>query len=144
MEQKGCYTPIWGNTIGVDRILVLPMGWNWHGMYLWLLSNKFRPYLSWSFTSMPSGIVEVQNCSLGDYSQKICLRTMAGSNQPLHIFSQFSLIVLIMPRQTPIDIGHEVLALACEGMRQSAIVCCPFSRATSPWSSLQDCQTANP
>ena len=52
---------------------------------------------------------------------QICLRTVANSNQQLHIFSHFSLIVLIIPHPTHIVIRHEVLALACEGMRQSAI-----------------------
>ena len=37
-------------------------------------------------------------------------RTLASLNKQLHIFSQFSLIVLIMPRPTPIVIRHEVLA----------------------------------
>ena len=69
---------------------------------------------------MPNGIIEVQNCRSGGHFQK-CLHTAASSNQPLHIFSQFSLIVLIMPRPTPIDIGYEVLALACEGMQKNAV-----------------------
>ena len=46
-------------------------------------------------------------------------------------FFQFSMIVLIMPRPTSIGIRHEVLALACEGMWQSAIAgCMGQSRAT--------------
>ena len=52
---------------------------------------------------------------------QICLRTVASSKQQLHIFSQFSLIVLIMPRPTLIGIRHEVFALVREGMQQSAI-----------------------
>ena len=28
--KKGCYTPIWGNKIDTDWILVFPAGWNWH------------------------------------------------------------------------------------------------------------------
>ena len=64
--------------------------------------------------------MEVQNCRLGGHFQK-CFHTAARSNQLLHIFSQFSLIVLIMPRPTHIDIGYEVLALACEGMQKIAV-----------------------
>ena len=60
-----------------------------------------KPQLRWSFP-------------------QICLCTVASSNQQLHFFSQISLIVLIMPRPTPIGIRHEVLALACGGIRQSA------------------------
>ena len=48
-------------------------------------------------------------------------RTVASSNQQLHIFSQYSLIVLIMDRPNPIGIRHEVLALAFEAMWQNAI-----------------------
>ena len=51
----------------------------------------------------------------------MCLCTVASSNQQLHIFSQFSLIVLIRPCATLICIRHEVFALAHEGMWQSAI-----------------------
>ena len=36
---------------------------------------------------------------------QICLRTVASSNQQLHICSQFSLIVLMMSRSTPIYIS---------------------------------------
>ena len=58
--KKGCCTPIWGNKIDMDLIFVLPVGWNWHEMYLWLLPNEIRPYLGWTSISMPSGIAEVQ------------------------------------------------------------------------------------
>ena len=34
-------------------------------MYLWLLANEIRPYLDQTFISMPSGIVDVQNRSIG-------------------------------------------------------------------------------
>ena len=61
---KGCYTFIWGNKIDMDRIIVLPVGCNWHEMYLWLLPNEIRPNLGQTFTSMPSGIVSVKNRSL--------------------------------------------------------------------------------
>ena len=54
-----------------------------------------------------------------------------SQNLPLHcgkfestiayLFPKFSLIVLIMPYPIPISIRHEVLAIAHEGMRQSAI-----------------------
>ena len=52
---------------------------------------------------------------------QICLCTVTSSNQQFHIFSQFSLIVLIMPHPFPICLRHEVLALAREGLRQRAI-----------------------
>ena len=52
---------------------------------------------------------------------QICLHTVASSNQQLHIFSQFSLIVLIMPRPTPIGIRHKVLSPAREGLWQSFV-----------------------
>ena len=54
----------------MDRIFVLPVGWYWHEMYLWLLPYEIQPYLGRTFTSMPSGIVEVQNRSLGGHSSK--------------------------------------------------------------------------
>ena len=50
---------------------------------------------------------------MGSFRQT-CLRTVASSNQQ---FFQFSLIVLVMPHQTPLGIRHEVLVLAREGMR---------------------------
>ena len=56
-------------------------------------------------------------------SLQVYLHTVASSNQQLHIVSQFSLIVLIMPHPTPIDIRHQVLALAREGMWRSDIAC---------------------
>ena len=28
LGEKDCYTPIWGNEIDVDRIFVIPVGWN--------------------------------------------------------------------------------------------------------------------
>ena len=68
--KKGCCTYIWGNEIDMDPIFVLPVGWNWHEMYLWLLPNEIRPYLDRTFTSMSSGIVEVQNRSLSDHFPK--------------------------------------------------------------------------
>ena len=88
------------------------------------------PTLSWrTFTSMPSGIVEVQNRSC--HYPKICLCTVVSSNRQLQIFSQFSLIIQIMSRPTPICIRHEVLALGGKGMWQSAIVgCVGLTRAT--------------
>ena len=52
---------------------------------------------------------------------QIFLNTVASSNQQLHIFSRFFLIVLIMPRPIPIGIRHVVAALAHGGMWQSAI-----------------------
>ena len=52
---------------------------------------------------------------------QICLRNVASSNLQLHIFSQLSLIVIIMPCPNPIGIRHGVLALVREGMWQSVI-----------------------
>ena len=69
--KNGCYTPIWGNEFVMDRCFFIPVGWNWHEMYLWMLPNEIRPYLGQIFTSMPNGIVEVQNCSLGGHSPNL-------------------------------------------------------------------------
>ena len=77
-----------------------------------------------TFTSMPSVIIKVQNPQLKWSFPIICLCTVASQNQQLHIFSQFSLTVRIMPCPTPLGIWHEVLALAYEGMWQSAIASC--------------------
>ena len=33
LQEKLCYTPIWGKKFDMDRHFVLPMGWNWHEMY---------------------------------------------------------------------------------------------------------------
>ena len=52
--KKGCYNPIWCHKTDMDRIFVLPIGWNWHEMYLWLSSNNIWPHLGRNFTSMPS------------------------------------------------------------------------------------------
>ena len=107
----------------MGRISVIPVGGNLHEMYLWLLPNEIRPYLGRTFISMPSGIVEVQNRSLGGHSHKsaLALWQIQINNR---MFSPFSLIVLIIPRPTPIGIRHEVLALANEGMLQSAVAGC--------------------
>ena len=85
-NKKGCYTPIRGNEIDMAQISVLPVGCNWHKMYLWLLPNEIQPYFDWTFTSMPSWIIKVQNHSLGGHFPEICLCTVESSNQPLHIF----------------------------------------------------------
>ena len=69
---KGCYIHIWGNKIGMDGIFVLPVGWNWHEIYLWLLPHEILPYIVRTFTLMPSGIVVVQT------------RTPPPSNLPSH------------------------------------------------------------
>ena len=58
--KKCHYTPIWGSKIGMDRIFELPVGWNWHEMYLWVLPNEIQPYLGRTVTSTPSGITEVK------------------------------------------------------------------------------------
>ena len=54
LEKKGCYNPIWCHKTDMDQIFVLPVGWNWHEMYLWLSSNNIWPHLGRNFTSMPS------------------------------------------------------------------------------------------
>ena len=64
LGTKGCYAPFWGNQIDMDRVFVLPLGWNWHEMYLWLLPYEIRPFLGRTFTSVPSGILKVQSHSL--------------------------------------------------------------------------------
>ena len=119
--RKGCYTPIWGNEIDMDWIFVLPVGWKWYEMYLWLLPNKIGPYLVWTFTSMPSRIVEVQNHSLGGHFPKSAFVLWQVWINNWIFFSQSSLIVQIMPRPTSICIRHKVLALAHEGIPQNAI-----------------------
>ena len=62
--------PIWRNEIDMDRSFVLPMGWNWLEMYMWLLPNEIWPYLGRSYTSKQSEIVEVQNLSLSGHFPK--------------------------------------------------------------------------
>ena len=119
--EKSLLTPIWGNKIDMNLICVLPVGWNWHEMYLWLLPNEIRPYLGRTCTSTPSGMVEVQNRSLGGHSPKSVFAPWHVRINNCICFSQFSLIVLIMPHPTPIGIRHGVLALVREGMRHSAI-----------------------
>ena len=78
------------------------MGWNWHKTYLWMLPNKIRPYLGQTLTSMPSGIVDVQNHSLGGHFPKSASALWQVRINNCIFFSQFSLIAIIMPRQTPI------------------------------------------
>ena len=115
LGKKGYYTPIWGHEIDMDRIFVLPVGWNWHAMYLWLLPNEIRPYLGRTFTSMPRGIIEVQNHSLGGHFSKsaFTLWQVRKKIDNCWFFSQFSLIVLTMPRPNLIGIRHKVLACTC-------------------------------
>ena len=122
-ENTRCHTLIWGNTMDMDRILVIPVGWNWRELYPWLLPNEIRRYLGRTVTSMATGIVQVQNRSLGGQFSQICLCTVASSHQQLHVIYQFSLIVLIMSRPTPIGIKHEVLVLVHEGMRHGCDLC---------------------
>ena len=133
LEKKGYYTPIWVNKIDMDRISVHSVGWNWHEMYLWLLPNEIRPSLA-SWTDLYFNAKWDRQSPKPELKwsfPQICLRTVASANQQLYIFSQFSMIILMIPRPTPIGIRHEVLALSPEGMRQSAIagrVC--LTRAT--------------
>ena len=72
---------------------------------------------------MRSGIIEVQKRCLGGHFPKsaFALWRIQITNC---MFSQFSLIILIIPHPTHIAIRHEVLELAHKGMRQSAIAGC--------------------
>ena len=113
--------PIDNSLAWVKIIVVLPVGWNWHEMYLWLLPNEIRPCLGQTCTSISSGIVEVQNDSLGGHFPNSAFALWQVRNNNCIFFSHSSLIVLMMPRPTSIGIRHKVLALAHEGMQQSAI-----------------------
>ena len=84
--KKGCYTPISDNTIDMDRIFMLSVGWNWHEMYPWLLPSEIRPYPGQIFTSVLSGTIDVQNHSLGGRFPEICLRTVETLNEQLQMF----------------------------------------------------------
>ena len=117
--EKGCCTPAWSDRIDMDRNFVLSVGWKWQVMYLWLLPNEIRRYLGQTFTSMPSGIVEVQNRNLGGHPSKYAFALWQVRINNRIFFSQFSVIILIMLRLTPIGIRHEVLVREC--MWQSAI-----------------------
>ena len=90
-------------------------------MFLWLLPNEIRPYHARTFTSMPSEIVKVQNCSLGCHFPKSAFKLWQVQLNDYIFFSQCSLIVLIMPHPIPVGIRHKVLALAYEGVQESAI-----------------------
>ena len=106
----------------MDQICVLWVGWNCHGMYLWVpvtapQRNPALPLLDFQF-----------NAKWDRWSPKlqlrwsfpqICLRTVASWTQQLDTFSPP--IVLIVPRPTPKGIMHEMLALAHDGMRKSAV-----------------------
>ena len=54
--EKCCCTLLWDNKIDMDRIFVLPVGWNWHEMYLWLLPDEIQPNLPWTFISMRQSV----------------------------------------------------------------------------------------
>ena len=90
-------------------------------MYLWLVPNEIRPNFGRTFTSMQSGIVEVQTSSLGGHSLKPAFVLWQVPINNFISFSQFSLNVIMMPRPTTMGTTHEVLALANEGMWKSAI-----------------------
>ena len=103
LRKKGYYTPIWGNKIDMDRISVHSVGWNWHEMYLWLLPNEIRP----SLASWPDLYFNAKwdrqspKPELKWSFPQICLRTVGSANQQLYIFSQFSMIILMIPRSNP-------------------------------------------
>ena len=107
----------------MDRISVLTLCWNWQEKYLWLLPNEIPPYLCRTFTSMPSGIVEVQNRILGGHSPKSSSALWHVQINNCMLFFQFSLIFLTMPRSTPMGISHEVLALAPWGHTAKCYFC---------------------
>ena len=79
-------------------------------------------------------------CQVGSWKSKTTASVVISPNllpqfgkfeKQLHIFSQFSLIALLMPRPTRIWIRHEVLALAHESVRKIAIAgCMGLTRAT--------------
>ena len=77
----------------MDRIRVLPVGWNWHEMYLWLLLNEIRLFFGRTSISVPSGIIEVQNYSLGGHFPKAAFPPWQVRMNNCIFFSQFSLIV---------------------------------------------------
>ena len=92
---KKAFTHPFKAKIDMDRISVLPVGWNWHKMYLRVLPSEIRPYFGWTFTSLPSGIAEVQNHSLGGHFPN--LPSHCGKfESTITFFSQFLLVVLIM------------------------------------------------
>ena len=51
-------------------MFVLPVGRNWHEMYPWLLPKEIGLHLGRTSISMPSGIGDVQNHSLGGHFPK--------------------------------------------------------------------------
>ena len=118
--EKRLLHPHLRNKIHEDRICVLPMGCNWHEIYLWLLPNEIRPYHGRTFTTMPSGIAEVQNSSIGGHFPQSTFALWNVRINNCIFFLNFSLIILIFPHPTPIGNRHEVLALARESIRQSA------------------------
>ena len=82
----------------------------WAKIGMKLLPNKIRPYLDWTFNSMPSGI-KVQNRSWGGHFPKSAFALwQIGINNCIY-FSHCSLIVLIMPHPTSIVIGMKCLRL---------------------------------
>ena len=104
----------------MDRIFVFQISWNWHEIYLWLLPIEIQPYLGRIFTSMPSGIIKLQNCSLvGHFPEFALALWQVGINNCIFfpIFTDCSK----MPCPTPISISNEVVALTREDMRQSVI-----------------------
>ena len=70
LGKKGCYTPIEDNKTNVDRTFVFPLGWNWHDMDPWFFPNEIRHYHGQTFNARSSGIVELQNHSIGGRSPK--------------------------------------------------------------------------
>ena len=70
--------------------------------------------------SMPNGILEVQSRSLRDNSPKYG----KFESTVAHFFFSILTDCSNKARLTPIGIRHKVLALACEGMRQSVFAIC--------------------
>ena len=99
-------------------------------MYTWLLAYEIRLYLGRTFTSMPSGIVEVQNRSLGGHFPK---STFALCKVWINNCTFFSILTDFFNNACPTPIGtrHEMIALVREGMQESDIAgCVGLTRAT--------------
>ena len=75
-----------------------------------------RPNHCQNFTSMPRGILKIANHSLGGHFPKSAVALWQVWINNCIFFPQFSMIILIKPRPSPLGIRHEVLALAHEGM----------------------------
>ena len=85
LRIKSCCTSIWGNKINMNHIFVLPVGWNWHEMNLWL-PNEIWPYHGRTFTSVQSEIMEVQNRRLGHFPKSAFALWQVRFNNCIYFF----------------------------------------------------------